>query len=188
MALVWLGYQIIGKAFVMIQSNVVTYSIIDSTHFSFVRYDLGLEFENVEFTNSKNKVLRGWFVPAKKSKSCMVVCVHGAGRDRRAFLRHAAMLHDANLDVLLFDLSEHGLSDGTGKGFAFGVREKYDVIAAARFLREQKGALCVVLMGTSAGASSAILAAALMPSIVDAVVAENPFTRATDLFCYHLEV
>ncbi|EME31271.1 uncharacterized protein Gasu_15100 [Galdieria sulphuraria] len=152
------------------------------------KYDLGLDYEKVEFYNSQNKILRGWFVCAKKPKKCMVVCVHGAGRDRRAFLRHTAMLHAANFDVLLFDLSEHGLSDGSGKGFAFGVREKYDVIAAARFLREQKGAECIVLMGTSAGASSAILAAALMPSIVDAVVAENPFTRATDLFCYHLEL
>eukprot|EP00871_Galdieria_phlegrea_P000109 jgi/Galph1/1099/GphlegSOOS_G5759.1 len=152
------------------------------------KYDLDLDYEDVEFLNSRNQKLRGWFVPAKNSTKLMVVCVHGAGRDRRAFLRHTAMLHSANLDVLLFDLSEHGLSDGNGRGFAFGVREKYDVIAAARFLREKKAAKHVVLMGTSAGASSSILAASLMPSMVDAVIAENPFTRATDLFCYHLEL
>jgi hypothetical protein len=30
-------------------------------------------------------------------------------------------------------------SDGTKRGFSFGIREKDDVMAAVRFMKEQKG-------------------------------------------------
>ncbi|OSX76836.1 hypothetical protein BU14_0172s0018 [Porphyra umbilicalis] len=128
----------------------------------------------------------------------MLVCVHGSGRDRRAFLRHAAVLAEAGYGVLLFDFSEHGTSDGHGRGCAFGTREQYDVLAAAEYLTTVRRARRVALIGTSAGAASALLAAAAALSPAPAggaprcafvgVVAENPFTRPGELFVHHLQM
>jgi len=123
------------------------------------------------------------------SERTMAVCVHGAGRDRRAFLRHAEALNSAGMDVLLFDLSEHGLSDGSNRGFSFGVREAVDVAAAVQFARAELNATRVVLIGTSTGATSSILAVADLcrRGAVQAIVAENPFARPADLFCHHVD-
>lgn len=128
----------------------------------------------------------------------MLVCVHGSGRDRRAFLRHAAVLVEAGYGVLLFDFSEHGTSDGADRGCAFGTREQYDVLAAADYLTTVRGARRVALVGTSAGAASALLAAAAALTAAPAggrarcafagVVAENPFTRPGELFVHHLRM
>jgi len=128
----------------------------------------------------------------------MLVCVHGSGRDRRAFLRHAAVLVEAGYGVLLFDFSEHGTSDGLERGCAFGTREQYDVLAAADYLTTVRRARRVALVGTSAGAASALLAAAAALSPAPAggaprcafagVVAENPFTRPGELFVHHLQM
>jgi len=144
-----------------------------------------------------------------------VVCVHGAGRDRRNFLRHAGALHRHGYDVLLFDLSEHGLSDGSGRGTTFGAREKYDVLAAIAYAYNALQAERIVLLGTSAGASSCLLAAAEWIRLhrflklqivgqrhessqalseqhsldfpVQCIIAENPLARPDELFIFHLE-
>lgn len=92
--------------------------------------DMDMEYENVEFKGGDGRTLRAWFIPAPKHartlqrSKTMICCIHGAGRDRRAFLRHSEVLLDAGYSTLLFDLSEHGLSDGTQRGFSFGYREK----------------------------------------------------------------
>lgn len=155
------------------------------------RVDLGVEFEDVEFPSCTGALLRGWFIPSGEASSQkMVVFVHGVGRDRRTFLRHAADFLAQGYSCLLFDFSEHGLSDGAdnemARGTLFGAREQYDVIAAAEYLKTVRGASQIAFVGTSCGASSAILAAAERPDLVSCVVAENPFTRADDLLRHHL--
>lgn len=155
-------------------------------------------YESVEFLSPViGTTLRGWFVPPRPGKDApastnMVVFVHGVGRDRRNFLRHAQHFLEKGYSCLLFDFSEHGLSDNISKhssrGSAFGAREQYDVIAAVEFLKKHKGATHVAIVGTSCGASSAILAASLRPDLAVCVVAENPFTRADDLLRHHMDV
>jgi len=153
--------------------------------------DLGLDFDDVEFTNADGCTLRGWFitgyVDGVASKE-VVVAVHGAGRDRRAFLRHSEVLVRNGFSVLLFDFSEHGASDGSDRGFSFGVREHRDVVAAVDFVYERVAPTKVVLLGTSAGGASCILAAEKMGAErVHAVVAENPFSRPGMLYVHHLK-
>ena len=157
--------------------------------------DLGREFEHVSFKNLTGLTLRGWFVQplsdVQKSEN-MIVFLHGAGRDRRNFLRHAQEFLKHGFSVLLFDFSDHGLSDTTipdaPRGTLFGAREQYDCIAAVEFLKQEKGAKQVALIGTSCGASSAIQAAAIQPGLVSCIVAENPFTRADDLLRHNLDL
>ncbi len=68
-------------------------------------------------------------------------------------------------------------SGGSGRGFSYGIREKIDVVAAVNFMKIEKGFAKVVVIGTSVGGSSAIMAAAQDPNI-DAVIAENPVACA----------
>ncbi len=171
--------------------------------------DLGLAFEDVEFGTEDGVTLRGWHVPrsnnndsntdsntdnntkttttntTKTSRSrplVGVVCVHGGGRDRRAFLRHTEFFAAEGMSVLLFDFREHGCSDGAGRGFTYGVKEHKDVIAAVKFARERLGFEKVIVLATSVGASASIIATAKLAERkdgagVDILIAENPLTK-----------
>lgn len=142
--------------------------------------DLGLEFETVELPARDGSVLRGWYVPGQPGATAGVVAVHGAGADRREFLRQVPLLHAAGYPVVLFDCREHGISDGTGRGVSLGIRESEDVAAVVVWAKQVRGLERVAVIGTSQGAASAILAAAAEPSI-DVVIAENAFTSIRDL-------
>jgi pimeloyl-ACP methyl ester carboxylesterase len=107
------------------------------------KQDFGIDFDDVEFP-SGTYTLRGWWVPAQDNPTppkVAVVCVHGGGRDRRAFLRHTKFFHAMGWPTLLFDFREHGTSDGRGRGFTYGVQEQHDVSAAVRWVKESKKVL-----------------------------------------------
>lgn len=142
--------------------------------------DFGIAYQKVAFPAVDGSTLRGWWVPGVDGASVGIVTVHGAAADRRDFLRHLPMLHGAGYPVLLFDEREHGISDGAGRGISYGVRESHDVSSAVAFAKQQRGLERVVVIGTSQGGASVILAAARDPEI-DAVISENPFTRVEDL-------
>lgn len=152
---------------------------------------LSLPFTSITLTTPSH-TLRGWHIPSPThpTTSRHILCVHGAGRDRRAFLRHAA--HLATLaHVTLIDTSEHGESSTTapgGRGTAFGAREQHDVAAAVAHIRATHPCGAIAVVGTSTGASAAILASAngRTPGIA-CIVAENPFARADDLLRHHLD-
>lgn len=116
-----------------------------------------------------------------------LVLVHGGGRDRRAWLRHSYFLHAAGYGCLLFDLREHGLSDGKMRGFSFGMDERYDVVAAVHFMRHELNYKKICVIGTSVGGSSVLMAAAIEKGI-DAVIAENAITTCASLLDHQLIV
>lgn len=145
--------------------------------------DYGYPFEEVEFPAADGSTLRGWHVPAPAdapNDGAGIVTVHGAGDDRRGFLRHLPLLHEAGYPVVLFDCREHGTSDGTGAGISFGIREHEDVRSAVDWARKTLGWNRVGVIGSSQGGVSVLLAAARDPGI-DAVVSENPFTDIHEL-------
>lgn len=142
--------------------------------------DFGIPFEDVEFTTADGATLRGWWVPGMPDADAGIVTVHGAGADRRDFLRHLPILLSAGYPLLMFDCREHGISDGDNRGVSYGVREHEDVSAAVRYAREGRGLERVAVIGTSQGGASVLLAAAADPNI-DAVVSINPFTDVRSL-------
>jgi len=121
-----------------------------------------------------------------KSGDFGIVLVHGGGRDRRAFLRHVPIFTKYGIHVLLFDFSEHGISDGTRCGFSYGIREKDDVCSAVKWMKKEKGLKHIVAMGTSVGGSAVIMAALKSPHI-EMVIAENPVSSAEEFAIYHLK-
>lgn len=136
--------------------------------------DLGLAYEEIEIPSVDGAILRGWYVPGAPNANAGVVAVHGGGSDRREFLRHVPVFNSAGYPVVLFDCREQGISDGTGRGISLGIRESEDTVAAARWMRRERGLARIAAIGTSQGGASVILAAAADPSI-NVVIAENPF-------------
>lgn len=155
--------------------------------------EFGIAFEDVAFPAEDGQPLRGWFVPPQGVRAgagppqgqggAAIVLVHGGGADRRDYLRHLPLYHEAGWPVLLFDCREQGASGGQGLGVSFGAREHRDVSSAVAWLRGVKGYLRVGVSGTSQGGASVILAAARDAGI-DAVVAENPFATLYELLWF----
>jgi dipeptidyl aminopeptidase/acylaminoacyl peptidase len=140
----------------------------------------GYVFEEIEFAAADGNTLRGWFVPGAAGARAGIVSVHGAGGDRRGFLRHLPIFHEAGYPVILFDCRDHGISDATGLGLSFGVREHEDISSAVDWMKQEQGVERIAVIGTSQGGGSVLIAAALDPDI-DAVISENPFTNLSDL-------
>ncbi len=67
-------------------------------------------------------------------------------------------------------------------GPSFGVEEHEDVISAAQFFKKKAGLKQIIVIGTSQGASSAILAAAKNKEDIHLVVAENPYASIQQMF------
>jgi len=115
--------------------------------------------------------LDGWFVrPEVPTGNCAIV-LHGIGDSRQGSAGYASMFLDQGYSVLLPDSRGHGSSGG--ELVTYGLREKYDVLNWARWLREQN---CHALygLGESLGGSVLIQAAAL-GSDFHAIVAECAF-------------
>ncbi|KEG09930.1 Alpha/beta hydrolase fold protein [Trypanosoma grayi] len=144
--------------------------------------DLGLPYDDVSFKSTDRYTLRGWYVPppAVGARKMGVVLVHGGGRDRRTWLRHVPFLHRAGYGCLLFDFREHGISDGNMRGFTYGMKERFDVVAACQFMRSAYKYERICAMGTSIGGSSVIMAAAIDKTI-DVIIAENAMLTCATL-------
>lgn len=150
--------------------------------------EFGYAFEEVEFTNNDGMTLRGWFVPGLGDKRNLgVVFCHGGGRDRRAWLRHLPIFHTQGMPCLLFDLREHGISDGAMRGFTYGVKEQHDVLAAVRYMRTGRNVDRVLLCGTSVGGASVVYAAARDPEGLVGVICENPVAHVEKFISEHME-
>lgn len=152
-------------------------------------HDYGIPYEDVTIQSSDGYQLSAWYVPAPirtgvPVRNLCVVLVHGGGRDRRAWLRHLPMFHEQGYSALLFDFREHGLSSGNCNGFTYGMKERFDVVAAAKYAKDVRGHKKVVAIGTSVGASSVIMATALDATTIDGVVAENAITTCAMLQDY----
>lgn len=142
-------------------------------------YDL--RFEEVEFFSREGDVnLRGWYLPGDKGKPTLIF-VHGIGSIRTGdnAMALASRLISHGYNVLLFDLRAHGSSGGDK--VSGGVHEQQDVLGAFDSLVEQGiPSDSIGLLGFSMGAATALLAASQEPAI-HAVVADSPYSNASDL-------
>ncbi len=119
--------------------------------------ELKLEWEDVSFKTKDGITLRGWFLPSGKSDKA-VIMIHGITADRREGLRWAPSFNRAGLNLLLFDLRNHGESGKAISGM--GMYEKEDVKAAMDFMLGPKKMNKAGIFGVSMGAATGIPAMA----------------------------
>jgi pimeloyl-ACP methyl ester carboxylesterase len=129
----------------------------------------GLSYDDVRFpARQDGVVISGWYIPRDGSRQA-VVLIHGFGSSRAhefqgRFVEFAGALHDRGFAVMLIDLRGHEAS--ADAHFSFGIRERYDVEAAADWLKGQGfQAGSIGVLGVSMGGATGIGAAADDPDI-----------------------
>jgi alpha-beta hydrolase superfamily lysophospholipase len=126
--------------------------------------------------------LRTWTARGRPERAAVVI-VHGLGDTLESYAEHARLLNRRGHTVLLVDLRAHGGSEG--RDSTLGARERADVRAAARHLRERGLAGAgIVFMGFSLG-TAAVMGAAPDEPDVRAVVLEAPFDTARATVAHH---
>jgi pimeloyl-ACP methyl ester carboxylesterase len=126
--------------------------------------------------------LRAWLIGGSGDRAAVVV-VHGLGDSLESYEGLAATLQRRGHTVLLLDLRGHGGSEGSTT--TLGGREREDVRAGLRALRERgRAGSGTVLFGVSMGAV-AVLRAAAQETDVRAVVAEAPFDNYRASVAHH---
>jgi dipeptidyl aminopeptidase/acylaminoacyl peptidase len=125
--------------------------------------------------------IAAWYMPVPQAAAGSgpgraVVFVHGKDACRGEELKGDSFalvrqLNDAGLAVLMIDLRGHGHSSAAR--LTYGSRERFDVLGAVDWLRQQ-GHSRIGVLGASMGAASSLLAAADEPAI-QALVADSAF-------------
>jgi pimeloyl-ACP methyl ester carboxylesterase len=140
-----------------------------------------LASEDIVLRSPDGVEIRGWWIPAASPKGS-VVLVHGLNRSRIEMVRRVPFVHGAGWNALVIDLRHHGSSGG--EATTFGAKEKEDVKAAARLVRERSPGP-VVLWGVSLGAASVVLAAA-DDTQVAGVICDSSYRSLDDTVRHHL--
>lgn len=134
------------------------------------------------FVASEGLRLRTWTLSGRPERAAFVI-VHGLGDTLESYAEHARVLNRRGHTVLLVDLRAHGGSEG--RDSTLGGRERADVKAAARHLRERGLAPAgIVFMGFSLG-TAAVMGTAPGEADVRAVVLEAPFDTARATVEHH---
>jgi fermentation-respiration switch protein FrsA (DUF1100 family) len=133
-------------------------------------------YQNVQFTTDDGLTLKGWYIPPKNG--ALVILVHGLYGNRTELLDEADFITAAGYGALLFDLRNHGESEGNVS--TMGLDEVRDVEAAVAFARQTGGQnLPIAVFGHSMGASAVLLAAA-EGSEIRAIIAESAFSSVEE--------
>ena len=142
--------------------------------------DLGLAYEEVSFhpRGDDSITLRGWWIPAEHPDGT-VIRVHALDGNRADQMEMLKPLVDGDLNVLAFDLRDHGESDQTPRGA--GYLETDDLRGAIDYVVNQRGEEPgkVILLGRGLGASVALMVGYQEPAVAG-VYADSPFATLWD--------
>jgi len=152
---------------------------------------LGLEYTRAAFTSRDGIDLAGWWISAEKRPASTraeaaeqwgrrsVILCHGVGSSKERQLPLAWLLASRGYNVLAFDFRGHGDSDG--HFISYGDLERFDVVAAARWIKDNHPAEAQRIFGIGVNTGAvALLAAAAEPEdgqLIDALVLSEPYAR-----------
>lgn len=127
-------------------------------------------------SGSKNKIMRTALLTRYKNAEATILICHGFMCDKFDAGLIRSLFPRGKFNFMTFDFRGHGdLTDG--QFCTLGRDEKYDVIAAARFLREHSWVKNkpLIVYGFSMGAVAAIEAQAKNNGLFDAMILDCPF-------------
>ncbi len=134
-------------------------------------------YQSVQFITSDGLTIKGWYIPPSLNRG-LVIFVHGLNGNRTELIDEVDFVTAAGYGALLFDLRNHGESDGNIT--TLGLKEVLDVDAAVGFVHQTARAdTPVALFGHSMGGATVLLAAVNIPEIC-AIIAESAYTSVED--------
>jgi len=137
--------------------------------------------EEVAIETVDGERLHAWWIPAAERPIGHVLFCHGNGGNIGDRVLHAALLHRAGLDVLLFDYRGYGGS--TGRASEEGTYRDASAARAALLARREVDAGRVLYLGESLGGAVAIALAHEAPPA--GVVLVSTFTSVRDMARRH---
>lgn len=136
----------------------------------------GLDYEEVRFKARGDGIqIAAWYIPHESTKQAVII-VHGHNASKQwaasgKLPKLGVSLNRAGFAVLMIDLRGHG--DSQGKRASMGVHERWDVLGALDWLKEEGfDPSNIGLIGISMG-GSAVLGAALEEPVTGPLVIES---------------
>jgi dipeptidyl aminopeptidase/acylaminoacyl peptidase len=117
--------------------------------------DFPYAMKSITFTTRDEHTLSGWLVPGEKCERAIVL-LHGFGGTRNQMMPRARFFRELGYTALLYDARACG--ESTGVSVSFGYREREDLIAAVRFLKN-RGHRDIACLGVSQGGATILFAA-----------------------------
>lgn len=137
--------------------------------------DLGLAFEEVQFTTSDGIELEGWFIPGDSDVG--IVMASGYTDSMSTVLKYAPFLNQAGYNLLLFHPRGYAKRNCEKPVYAYGAFQAEDIEAGIEFMR-QRGSKRIALFGHSNGAVATLFVASRHPNPeVFAVVVDSAFAN-----------
>jgi esterase/lipase len=127
-------------------------------------------------SGSKKHIVRTGFLTRYKNAEATILICHGFMCDKFDSGLLRALFPRGKFNFMTFDFRAHG-DCPEGQCCTLGRDEKYDVVAAARFLKGHKDLVGkpIIVYGFSMGAVAAIEAQAKDSSLFDAMILDCPF-------------
>jgi uncharacterized protein len=132
--------------------------------------DFPFAVEEVGWTTTDDKSIKGWFVPGGGGDRAIVL-LHGFGGDRRQMLPRAKLFRQQGYAVLLYDARACG--ESSRDCITFGYHEANDLLGAIALLKE-RGLRRIACLGVSQGGATILMAAERLGD-VRCVICESVF-------------
>ena len=136
----------------------------------------------IKVGQNKFEHIHGWWMPAKKPKSKVLLYLHGNALNIGANVNHANRFHQLGFSVLLVDYRGYGRSQGS---FPHEMQVYEDAAAAWNYLVQQQGIppSQIVIYGHSLGGGVAIDLAHKRPDAAGLIV-ESSFTSIRQVIAH----
>jgi uncharacterized protein len=174
--------------FVLIYAALVLLIYIFQSHFIFfpekslnqTPTDVGLDFEDVNFSSSDNVKLHGWFISVKNSIGVLLFC-HGNAGNISHRLESIQIFSRLGLNVFIFDYRGYGQSQGkmTENGAYLDAKAAWNYLTQIKNFNPNN----IIIFGRSLGGSIATKIA--LNNDQAALIIESTFTSAKDMAAKH---
>lgn len=150
----------------------------------------GIAYEEFEVMSNLDQTrLSGWVMETSDAPKGVIVMAHGYEENRLQdnvpALALTKSLLEENYHVVLFDFRNSGLSDKSLT--TVGFHEKEDLISVVQYVEETYPEIPIGVLGFSMGATTALIAAEQEP-LIEAIVADSPFSDMGDYLSANLSV
>lgn len=168
-----IGYLLILLLLYLLQHSLMYHP---ARQLAYTPSAVGLDFEEVHFSTEDGVMVHGWYIPALEARGT-VLFSHGNAGNISGRLETIRMLHQLNVNVLVYDYRGYGKSEGSPdeEGTYLDARAGWNFLTDKKNITEDE----IIIMGRSlGGAVSAWLATSTKPA---GLILESTFTSAKDL-------